>query len=584
MDLIMNSPETTSTERGQTLVMFALLLGVLILFVMLVVDVGFFIHERQRVQAAADAGALAGAQELPDDVNLAEQIALDYVEANGVDPGDVDITFGCTSESTFVCDEAAGTYDTIYVTPTSTAPAFLGGIFNFFGAGDSCWVSGCDVNATAGACRGACGPIGFQPADIAVILDHSGSMSSSDLSEAKGAILSMFEDFNHEYQQVSTVLTPPVEPGDYCDPINDWDDPMLWMTSGLTDQFQTSPHVLNDFNAAVDSIECVARGGPPGYHTNLGDPMQAAFDELVTNGRPDVNRGIILVTDGAANVAPDASSTSSTGEHFCDSQAPVTSGSGDNDGFESSAGNACDNGSGYASDNNSGTSTSTSCGSTNKDRHDFWDFDISDSIPGNATISGIEVRLDAWTGWGWGWGWGLSREMCVQLSWDGGNSWTTAQDFNISTSEQSYTIGGETDDWGHSWSVAHLTNGLLRVRVTSVSNSTSTDFRLDAVAINVHFEDSSGGYEHSGPCDWAAYWADQANALGIELYIIAWGATDKCSFDDSNSAYYYMDADEFLESLASDSFHFFNEPKSVDLEPIFYSIGSQLTGGSRLIQ
>ncbi len=128
-----------------------------------------------------------------------------------------------------------------------------------------------------------------------------------------------------------------------------------------------------------------------------------------------------------------------------------------------------------------------------------------------------------------------------------------------------------------------MTNGAFRLRVTSVSSSTSTDFRLDAVAVNVHFV-QPGGYEHSGPCDWAAYWADQAKALDIELYIIAWGVTDKCSFDDPDSDYYYMDAAEFLESLASDSFHFFNEPKSADLDPVFYSIGSQLTGGSRLIQ
>ncbi len=571
--------ESIRQEGGQVLVMFGLLIGVLILFVMTVVDVGFFIHERQKVQAAADAAALAAAQELPGDSVLAEAIALDYVQANGVDPGDVDISFACITESVFICDEAAGIYDTIYVTPTSTAPAFLGGILNVFGAGDSCWVDGCDVDATAGACRGACGPIGFQPADIAVILDHSYSMSSSDLSESKGAILSMFENFNHEHQQVATVLTPPVEPGDYCDPINDWDDPMLWMSSGLTDQFQTSPHTLNYFNAAVDSIDCVARGGPPGYHTNLGDPMQAAMNELVANGRPDVNRGIILVTDGAANVAPSPDNSSSTGQHFCDNQAAVTSESGDNNGYESSGSAACDNGGGYASDNNSGTSTSTSCDSTNKDRHDFWDFDITSSFVGNETVTGIEVRLDAWTSWSWF----ASRKMCVQLSWDGGNSWTSAKSVSIGSSQQAHILGGSTDDWGHSWTTAGLTNGAFRLRVTSVSSSTSTDFRLDAVAVNVHFV-QPGGYEHSGPCDWAAYWADQAKALDIELYIIAWGVTDKCSFDDPDSDYYYMDAAEFLESLASDSFHFFNEPKSADLDPVFYSIGSQLTGGSRLIQ
>ena len=221
-----SNPETADTQRGQVLVMFVLLLTVLILFVALVIDVGFFIHERQRVQAAADAAALAGAQELPDDANLAQQTALDYVAANGIDASNVEITFACTSPEG-VCDEAAGVYDTNFVTPTSKAPAFLGGILSVVGAGGSCWVSGCDVSATAGACRGACGAVGNGPAEIVVILDHSGSMSTSDLAESKDAILSMFESLNHDFQQVSVALTPPVTPGDYCDSIDDWGDPMV---------------------------------------------------------------------------------------------------------------------------------------------------------------------------------------------------------------------------------------------------------------------------------------------------------------------------------------------------------------------
>lgn len=575
----MNNHDSANTERGQILVLFALMIGVFVLFVMTVVDVGFFIHERQKVQAAADAAALAGAQELPGDAALAESVALDYVAANGVDPGTVDISFGCTSPQG-VCDEAGGIYDTIYVTPTSTAPAFFGGILNLFGAGDSCWVTGCDVNATAGACRGGCGAVGNGPADIAVILDHSYSMSSGDMVESKAAILSMFENFNHEYQQVSTVLTPPVEPGNYCDPINDWNDPMLWMSSGLTDQFQTTPHTLNYLNAAVDSIDCVDRGGPPGYHTNLGDPIQTAMNELAANGRPDVTWGIILVTDGAANVAPDTGGGSSTGEHFCSSQAAVTSGSGDNNGYQSYSSGACQNGGSYARDNNSGNGSSTSCSSSQKDRHDFWDFDVSGDVPGGATVTGIEMRFDAWVSSSWG-----TNKMCVQLSWDGGSSWTSAQDFNVGTWQNTYNVGNATDDWGHSWTIDDLSNGNFRVRVTDVSSSSSRDFRLDAVAVNVHYEEAGGGgYEHTGPCDWAAHWADQAKALGIEIFTIAWGASDSCSHDDWGSTYYNMDAAVFLESLATDSSHAFNEPKSEDLEPIFYAIGSQLTSGSRLIQ
>ncbi len=567
-------------EQGQILVLAALMMGVVVLLVMAVVDVGFFIHERQTVQAAADAAALAGAQELPDDPNLAQQVALDYVAANGVDPGTVDITFACTSPQG-VCDEAAGIYDTIFVTPTSKAPAFLGGILNLVGAGDSCWVTGCNVDATAGACRGGCGAVGNGPAEIVTVLDHSGSMSSTDLAEAKAAILSMFGNFNPDFQRISAAMTPPVQPQDYCATLQDWDDPQVWLPAPLTDTFQTSPGVLNYLSPPVDAVDCVERGGPRGAHTNLGNPIQAATDELVANGRPDITWGIVLVTDGAANVAPDNGGGNSTGEHFCSSQAPVTSGSGDNNGFQSNASQACSNGNGYARDNNSGNGSSTSCSSSEKDRHDFWDFGVSSSVPAGATISGIEMRLDAWARGGGG----GSRKMCVQLSWDGGSSWTSAQDFDIDGSQEKYYIGGAADDWGHSWSINDLADGNFLVRVTNVSNRSGKDFRLDAVAADVYYDDSSGaGYQHKGPCDWAAYNADLAKALGIEIFTIAWGADNRCDRDDPSSPYYNMDAAVFLESLATDSSHAFNEPKSADLEPIFFAIGTVLTSGSRLIQ
>ncbi len=573
-------------ERGQILVLAALMMGMLLLLVMIVVDVGFFIHERQTVQAAADAAALAGAQELPDDANLAQQVALDYVAANGVDPNTVDISFACTSPQG-VCDEAAGIYDTIFVTPTSTAPAFLGGIFNLFGAGDSCWVTGCDVDATAGACRGACGAVGNGPADIVTVLDHSGSMSSTDLAEAKAAILSMFGNFNHEYQQVSAAMTPPVTPDDYCATLQDWDNPQVWLPAPLTDTFQTSPGVLNYFSPPVDAINCVERGGPSGAHTNLGNPIEAATAELVANGRPEVTWGIVLVTDGAANVAPDTGSTAnnSTGQHGCDSNAAVTSLSGDNDGFEDDGWKACSDGDGKAKDEESGTSNSVSCNGSTKDRHDFWDFDVQGDIPSGETIEGIKIRLDA-----------REKEdeadvrmMCVELSWDGGSTWTGEYSFDVDDDWTTYFVGGATDTWGRSWTRDELSDANFRVRVTNVADDSENKFELDYVAAEVFYSEPGGGggggaYEHKGPCDWAAYNADIAKALGIEIFTIAWGATNQCDRDDPSSPYFEMDAAVFLASLATDPSHAFNEPKSADLEPIFYSIGTQLTTGSRLIQ
>ncbi len=589
MDSTMNNPETTSTEQGQILIMFVLLLTVLILFVAMVIDVGVFMQVRARTQHTADAAALAGVQELPDDVNLARLVALDYVERNGLDPDTVDITFRCTSDLQQVCDEAAGIYDTISVTPQGTAAPFFGGVLRLVGGDDLCWVGGCSVMVPAVACKGACGPISTGPLDFVMVLDHSYSMSNSDLNKAKNAVRHVFTQFNHEFQRVSLAVTPPVTPENLCDSIDQWTDPQVWLPAPLTDSFQASPHSLNPQSPPVSVLSCLDRTDWPGGelqvaggHTDLGSPLKAAIDELEANGRPEVVWGIVLLTDGAANTAPALNSQPSTGEHFCASQAPVTSGSGDNNGYEEDASDACANGGGYARDIESGTSNSSSCGSNNKDRHDFWDFGVQSDIPSGATIEGIEIRLDAWED---------ADEadllkMCVELSWDGGSSWTSANSFNVDDSQSTYIIGNNTDTWGHGWTRDEMSDATFRVRITNVADDSETDFRLDAVAVNVFYADPSSSINHLGPCDWAVQQAAAAKTLGIEVFAIGWGvsSSDRCSQDSASSPYYNMSAADFLRLLATDDAHFYNEPKNKDLDPIFNAIGGQLTQGTRLIE
>jgi hypothetical protein len=74
------------SQRGQVLVIVAIGLTVLLLFVALAVDVGFWYGQRRHMQNAADAGALAGAYELchgtPSNYVAA---ATDYAERNGAD-------------------------------------------------------------------------------------------------------------------------------------------------------------------------------------------------------------------------------------------------------------------------------------------------------------------------------------------------------------------------------------------------------------------------------------------------------------------------------------------------------------------
>ncbi len=175
-------------------------------------------------------------------------------------------------------------------------------------------------------------------------------------------------------------------------------------------------------------------------------------------------------------------SATTTGWHSPSANAAVTSGAGDNNGFEVNAANAGADDNLYAVDNNSGTNTSTSCTATTKDRHRFQNYGIS--IPGSAVIQGIELRLnskvDSTSG---------SPRFCVQLSWDGGVTWTaTKTSATLSTAETTYILGGVVDTWGRTWSASDFNDANFRVRLTSVASNTSRDFSLDWVAVRVRYQ------------------------------------------------------------------------------------------------
>jgi hypothetical protein len=81
--------------------------------------------------------------------------------------------------------------------------------------------------------------------------------------------------------------------------------------------------------------------------------------------------------------------------------------------------------------------------------------------------------------------------MCVQLSWDGGATWTAAKATGtLGTSLATFTLGGASDRWGRTWSAADLANATFRLRVINVARSTSRDFYLDWVAVRPHVSTS----------------------------------------------------------------------------------------------
>jgi carboxypeptidase T len=162
--------------------------------------------------------------------------------------------------------------------------------------------------------------------------------------------------------------------------------------------------------------------------------------------------------------------------------AAVTSGSGDNNGYEVSPANAFANDGLFAVDNNSGTNKNTSCTSDRKDRHVFSNYGFS--IPSGATITGIDVRADARVD-----GTAGAPKLCVQISWNGGVTWTAVKSTSALTpSEATYLLGGTTDLWGRSWTSGDFTDTNFRVRVTDVAGNTTRDFSLDWLAVRVLYQ------------------------------------------------------------------------------------------------
>jgi len=171
-------------EAGQTLILFALMISVLLIFVVMVVDVGMFLEQRRNAQNVVDAAALAGAQELPNNPTNAEIVARDYAVRNGFDPAQLNITFQCTSTLAIQCNPAANKYDTIVVNTTVTSPAYFGPILSVVGGGSLCWTTGCSTTVHAAGCRGLCGASGDE-VDAVMAIDHTGSMQATELQNAK---------------------------------------------------------------------------------------------------------------------------------------------------------------------------------------------------------------------------------------------------------------------------------------------------------------------------------------------------------------------------------------------------------------
>jgi hypothetical protein len=623
--------EPRRRQAGQVMIVFVLMLAAHIGFVSLSLDIGVFLHERSSVQNMVDAAALAGAYDLPDDGPAALTAAQQYADANdlGVQLSSIDITFRCIvgdrnsdglpdlSDIPAVCDPGSAASfncnngicvsqcnfnlptnkcNTIVVGGDRNVPFFFGPVLSVIG-GNGCFLDQCPTGSIrAAACKGACGGPPTAPLDVITVVDRTRSMSSTDLANAKNGAMSVLSLYNPAKQYVGLGTLPQSLPGDDCNSVNANDAPGNWVITPLSNNYKNPDGTINNGSEIVSNINCLQLAQSFGLQTNLGSPLKAAKEELIATGRPGVKWGMIFMTDGEANVYPGAGVSS--GYLDCTANAAVTSGAGDNDGYETNPGNACADNGGEAQDRNSGTGTSTSCSNSGKDKHDFYDYNIPD--PGATPVLGIDVTLDARIDSSSG-----TRRLCVQLSWDGGNNWTsTQQTNNLSTSERRYVLGSSSDTWGHSWTPSDLTNANFRVRVIDVGSSTSRDFYLDWVAVRIYTQSSETNA--TGPCDYANEQATAAKALDppIEIFTIGFGVEGAtCSHEQSGTYWDGKTAAENLAAMATDSLdewghcanqtaidlenadgdHFLCEARSGDLEPIFKQAAEILAGGARLI-
>lgn len=147
---------------------------------------------------------------------------------------------------------------------------------------------------------------------------------------------------------------------------------------------------------------------------------------------------------------------------------------GDGNGFESNPQYAYDNDSSRALNSNG-----------DDDRHQFWGYDTS-AIPAGSSIEGIEVRLDWWLDSTSG-----TSRIYVELSWDGGTTWTSSE---LATTERrndgnpTDIEGGSSDTWGHNWTLTQLNSSNFRVRLRCYSTSSSRDFYLDWVPVRITYK------------------------------------------------------------------------------------------------
>jgi hypothetical protein len=145
-----------------------------------------------------------------------------------------------------------------------------------------------------------------KPGDIVLVVDRTGSMGSDDMDALEDASLTFLEGLSPALHDVALGTLGRSNPSWSCPTrasSNASSGP--WVPVGLSNDYDLTdndppdnPVDLNASSNLVKGITCLPKSSTG---TNLGDPLKAAGDHLVANGRPDVPNAVVFMTDGEAN-------------------------------------------------------------------------------------------------------------------------------------------------------------------------------------------------------------------------------------------------------------------------------------------
>jgi hypothetical protein len=283
----------------------------ILIFAGLVIDLGNAYRVQRALQASADAAAAGGAGELtmnyPANVGDATSAAVRYgSQSGGVNPipgvpgADVSesVKVDCQVQAGYNC--TLGQPNTVTVDETAQVPTYLLKLLGF---------DTIQLKAHAQACS----PCGGLPLDVMIVLDRTGSMrASSKMPQAKAGIMAFLSTMDPTVDNVGLAVLPPApSTAAACqdvtsaftgsNPSGTYSLPgAAYTVVPLSNAYASSTGNLVGSSPLISTVNCVQAGGNTAY----AEAVDAAYQELQADGRPDAQKAIVILSDGAANVGP----------------------------------------------------------------------------------------------------------------------------------------------------------------------------------------------------------------------------------------------------------------------------------------